>query len=240
MTNSDIKVSGPAFRRSAAVVSRRHLLRVGAGLGVAAAGTAVIAAGASASEPTNQTVAEDPATRKVILVGANPGITLFDGDTVTAYASLWRVDWSDHGSGTAIVTWHDGRVDLFTDAPVLGQWLESHFTRHFPEVAGLPWPEPVLHRVRATVDIDLDDGVRAHAGELRVHISGILQRRAFATDEFPLGDGGEHSLSLVTAPSEHAWIARRGRRLPGDVELGGTPERPSSSAFIAVAEVWRR
>lgn len=221
------------------MVSRRHLLRAGAALGVTAAGTTALAAAASAGVPVSP-VANDPATRKVILVGANPGITLFDGDAVTAYASVWRVDWSEYGSGTAIVTWHDGRVDLFTDTPVLGRWLESHFTRHFPEVAGLPWPEPVLHRVRALVDIDLDDGMRAHAGDLRVNISGILQRRAFATDEFPLGEGGEHSLSLVTAPSEQAWIARRGRRLPGEVDLGGTPERPSSSAFVAVAEVWRR
>lgn len=177
-------------------------------------------------------------TRRLILVGANPGITLYDGDTRTAYASVWKVDWSTHGSGTAIVTWHDGEVDLYTDNPELGFWLESHFTRHFPEVEGLPWPEPVLHEVSAHVDIDIIDGVRAHAQDLRIDISGIMDRRAFATDAFPLGAGGEHSLSLVLAPSERAEITMAGHRLPGDVVGSGPPERPSSSAFVAVAEVW--
>src|SRR5690625_4225829 len=145
---------------------------------------------------------EQPSTRRVILVGENPGITLYRGETRTAYASVWKVDWSTHGSGTAIITWHDGQVDRYTDNPVLAFWLEGHFTRHFPEVEGLSWPDPVLHEVPAHVDIDIIDGVRAHAGDLQIDISGILDRRAFATDSFPLGEGGEHSLSLVQAPAE--------------------------------------
>lgn len=208
-----------------------------AGLSLTAIGATMLPGMSLANEAPE--MIDDPAARRVILVGANPGITVFDGDTVTAYASVWKVDWSIHGSGTAIVTWHDGRVDLYTDTPHLGHWLERHFTRHFPEVDGLPWPEPVLHHVPAIVSIDLVDGVHARAGDLLVDISGILDRRAFATDAFPLGEGGEHSLSLVIAPSEHGRIVRRGHQLPGDVVRGGTPERPSSTAFVAVAEVWR-
>ncbi len=44
----------------------------------------------------------------VILCGANPGVRLFEGDTVTAFASVWTVDWSVRGAGTALVLWHDG------------------------------------------------------------------------------------------------------------------------------------
>src|SRR5699024_3115642 len=108
---------------------------------------------------SSATTENDPASRDVVLVGANPGIRLFDGDTVTAFASVWRVDWSTHGSGTAIITWHRDEVDLYTDVPALGRWLERYFTRHFPEVEGLPWPNPVVHDVPAHVDIDLGHGI---------------------------------------------------------------------------------
>jgi len=183
---------------------------------------------------------DDPASRDVILVGANPGIRLFDGDTVTAFASVWQVDWSIHGSGTAIITWHRDRVDLYTDNPSLGRWLERYFTRHFPEVEGLPWPDPVVHRVPAHVDIDLGRGVRARAGDLAIHMGGILDRRVSATDSFALEGGREHSLNLVLAPAENASITRRGGRIPGNVIVGeNAAGQPSSSAFIAVAEVWR-
>jgi hypothetical protein len=78
---------------------------------------------------------------RVILCGANPGVRLFDGDVVTAYASVWVVDWSSLGSGSAIVLWHADAVRVLTDNPELGHWLERDFTRHFPEADGLPWPE---------------------------------------------------------------------------------------------------
>jgi hypothetical protein len=34
----------------------------------------------------------------VVLVGANPGVRLRAGDDVTAFASVWQVDWSERGS----------------------------------------------------------------------------------------------------------------------------------------------
>ncbi|TDD66474.1 hypothetical protein E1262_22130 [Jiangella aurantiaca] len=182
--------------------------------------------------------AQAPAQRKVVLVGANPGVQLFHRDVVSAYASVWTVDWSAQGSGSAIVLWHDGEVRVLTDHSDLGYWLERTFTRFFPEAEGLPWPEPRIERRAVRVANDLARGTYARAGDVAVRIADVLDRRAFATDEYDLG-GRVHSLSLVTGPSAVASIEVRGRRLPGEIIRAGTPERPSSSAFVAVAEVWR-
>jgi hypothetical protein len=176
---------------------------------------------------------------RVILCGANPGVQLFEDGTVTAFASVWVVDWSERGSGTAIVLWHGGVVRVLAEDPALGGWLERAFVRHFPEVDGLPWPEPVPERVAVEVRLDLAEGLSARAGDVRVSMSGVLDRREYQTDAFML-DGVAHGLRLVLAPAMSATIEIAGRTLPGAVTRGGTTDRPTSSAFLTAAEVWLR
>jgi hypothetical protein len=175
----------------------------------------------------------------VVLCGANPGVRLFEGDTVTAFASVWTVDWSVRGAGTALVLWHDGQVRVLGADPDLAGWLADHFVRHFPEVDGLPWPAPTVSRAEVTVALDLDSGLVATAADVEVTMSGVLDRRTFGTDDFAL-DGVPHGLQLLLAPMAEATITVAGQRLPGAVTVGGTPSRPSSSAFLAAAEVWSR
>jgi len=202
-----------------------------------AAGAGVLAVGGLIAPSTARAAVTDPATRKVILVGANPGIQLFDGEACTAYASCWRVDWSVMGAGTALVVWCAGQVHLVGHDETLARWLESHCTRHFPEVEGLAWPEPIYHPASVGIDIDLATGMRAHGGGFDIRMSPVLDRRAFATDDFALGDV-VHSLSLVFAPGGSGSIRMRGRMLPGELQRAGTPTRPWTSAFISEAEVW--
>jgi hypothetical protein len=232
---------------------RRRLLRTLAGAGVAAvAGTVGLAGTGLGSAPagatprwavrTDRTVRTDqtdPATRRVVLVGANPAVQLFDGEIVTAYASAWRVDWSPFGRGTALVLWHDGRVHVYGADTRLARWLEREFVRFFPEVAELPWPEPTVARRPVHLANNLATGMEARAGDVHIQMSDVVDRRTFATDDFPLG-GIPHSLSLVLAPCSQAAVSIRGRRVPGEIKLGGTPERPGSSAFTTEAEVWKR
>lgn len=175
----------------------------------------------------------------VILSGANPGVRLFDGDTVTAFASVWVVDWSERGAGNAIVLWHDGAVRVLGDDPGLAGWLERRFVRFFPETDGLAWPEPEPERAAVEVRLDLATGLTARAADVEIAMSGVLDRRTFATDEFAL-DGVRHGLHLLLAPVDTATITVAGRPVPGAPALGGTPERPSSSAFLTTAEVWTR
>lgn len=212
-------------------LSRRRLVMAGAGgLAGAAALPAIAATAAQAGT--------DPADRDVVLVGANPGLRLFDGDDVTTFASVWQVDWSTHGTGNAVVLWHDGAVRVLSRHRELAEWLERAFVRHFPEVEGLPWPRPTVEYSPVRVDIDLRRGMHARAGDVDVRMSGVLHRRTFETDEFDLG-GRVHSLSNLFAPCADAAVHVRGRRLPGSVVRGGTPQRPSSSAFLATAEIWK-
>ncbi len=180
----------------------------------------------------------DSASRRLLLVGANPGVSLFTADELTVFASVWVVRWSEHGAGSAIVLWHDGSVTVLATDVDLGYWVSQYFTRNFPEVAGMPWPEPKVRCTEVDVVIDLASGLDARADDVRVRMDGVLDRRTFSTDEFDLA-GTPHSLSLVIAPMAAASVTIGGRALPGAVRVGGTPQRPSSSAFIADAEVWR-
>ena len=78
--------------------------------------------------------------RRIILAGSNPGLRLFDETgKVTAYASIWMVDWSIRGSGTAVVLWFDGIVRVVSEDVDLASWLERYFVRSFLEVQGRPW-----------------------------------------------------------------------------------------------------
>lgn len=176
---------------------------------------------------------------RVVLCGANHGVSLFGDVGVAAFASLWQVDWSERGTGRAIVLWHAGEVRVLTDQLGLGSWLEQAFTRHFPEVAGLDWPTPVIERSPVDFTLNLSYGIIASAADVRITMTGPLDRRAVQVDDFPL-DGVPHGLRLVLTPVERAEIVVDGKRLPGAVRRGGTPQRPQSSAFLTTAEVWLR
>jgi hypothetical protein len=176
---------------------------------------------------------------RVILCGANPGVRLFVGDTLSAYASVWVVDWSERGAGTAIVLWHQDRVRVLTEDLALGRWLERAFVRHFPEADGLTWPEPEPEQADVAVRLDLAHGLSARAGDVEITMTGVLDRRSFETDDFPL-DGVPHGLRLVVAPTAEATITVAGQPLAGTVTRGGTDDRPTSSAFLTTAEVWLR
>jgi hypothetical protein len=179
-------------------------------------------------------------TRRIILAGANPGLRLFDTEgRVTAFASIWMVDWSIRGAGTAIVVWHDGLVRVVSGDVDLACWLERYFVRSFLEVHGLEWPEPVVERDLVQVSMNLADGLSAKAADIQIEMGGVLDRRLFATDHFRLDDI-DHSLSLLIAPVRSAALTIGGESIPGLVQVDGTLERPSSSAFLTTAEVWRR
>lgn len=220
------------------VIGRRGALGSGLAATVTAA-SALTAAPASATSPGGRGPATEPGDRSVVLVGANPGFRLLDGDDVTAYVSAWRVDWSPEGSGTAVIRWQDDEVHVYGRNPRLARWLERGFTRHFPEVEGLPWPDPILHRTPAHIDIDMARGARVRAGDLAVWMGDVRDHRTFATDDFPLGDV-DHSLHLVLGPCFMGHGRVGGSMMEGEIVTSGTPERPGSSVFVTEAEVWRR
>jgi hypothetical protein len=178
--------------------------------------------------------------RRVILAGANPGVRLFDAaGKVSAFASIWQVDWSVRGSGSVIVLWHGGTVRVVSEDADLASWLERYFVRSFLEVQGLPWPEPVVERDLVQISLDLSDGLTAKGSDIQIEMSGVLDRRVYSTDRYLL-HGVEHSLSLLIVPVRSARIDVGGETLPGHIRAHAGGVKPSSTAFLTTAEVWSR
>jgi len=174
----------------------------------------------------------------ILLFGANPAVALFapdQPDVPVAFACVWRVDWSTHGPGEALLLVQDGAPRLVTPTPELGLWLADSFTRHFPEVTGLAWSEPDLTVAPVRIESDPADGVRAEGADIGIEISGPLDRRVFATDSFP---GNGFGLSNVYTPCREGAVWLAGQRLPGEPVIT-EGARVSSTAFLADAEVWR-
>lgn len=175
----------------------------------------------------------------VRLVGANPGLRLHahEGDErPVAFVSVWRVDWSAHGRGNALVLWQDGRTRVVSPDPELGGWLAAGFTRHFPEVRGLPWPPPAVTTAPVTVQIDLAAGMRAAGADIEVEISDPMDRRLVRMDDFDLG-GTPNVLSTVYVPCRSGVLRIGGEPVAGVPQVTTSP-RASSTAFLADAEVW--
>ena len=175
----------------------------------------------------------------VRLVGANPGLLLHadgGGGPPVAFVSAWRVDWSTHGRGSALVLWHAGRTQVVSPDPVLGEWLAAGFTRHFPEVRGLPWPPPEGTTAPVRMEIDLGAGMRAAGGGIEVEITDPMDRRLVRVDDFDLG-GTPNVLSTVYIPCRSGTLRVGGEQVAGVPQVTTSP-RASSTAFLADAEVW--
>lgn len=179
-------------------------------------------------------------TRKPLLAGANPYVTLYEGAIPTGYASMWRVDWSTHGTGAVLVVWTPAGLRVVGDDPRLAAWIEEHFVRHFDEAKALPsWP--AVRGEQATVQLHVDPakGAFAQAADLTVSITGPLDARPFALADFPL-QGVSHGLSMQIIPCEHASITVNGHAVPGRPAVIWSDGRPASSAVTTVHEAWSR
>ena len=170
------------------------------------------------------------------LMGANPCVTLYDGGQATAYASVWRVDWSQRGGGHALVLGTPERIRIIGPDADLGAWLGDEFNRHIRSVsAGIAWSEPEFTVAPVRFGLDLAAGFRASADDVTVEISGPIERYLTRNDEYDLG-GTPNILSTVWIPCKQGSIAVRGVRLAGSIRVDTA--KPMSSAFIAEAEVW--
>lgn len=170
-------------------------------------------------------------------MGQNPFVRLFVDGEVSALASVWNVEWSPHGAGRSLIVWHGGQAVAVGPDEDLSRWLVEYFTRQFPEAAGLAWDTTRYDRADVAYELDADRGLMAHGGDLRVEIGEPFHRRVFRSDDFALA-GVAHSISNVFMPCRTASIDVGGELLKGEPVVSGEPARPSSSAFLALAEVW--
>src|SRR5688500_9513167 len=121
------------------------------------------------------------------LMGANPCVTLYDGERATAYASVWRVDWSLRGCGHALVLGTPDRIRIIGPNAELGSWLGAEFNRHMASVsAGIGWSEPELTVAPVKFDLDLASGFNASADNVTVQITGPIERFLTRNDRHEL------------------------------------------------------
>jgi hypothetical protein len=173
------------------------------------------------------------------LVGANPSAELWDGDQATAFVSVWQVDWSTEGSGGALVICRPGELRVLCDTPLLGRWLYDNFVVYASELSHFDGPSrPTVERASVRVDLDLAAGLSAAAGDVSVHITGVLDRRRTLDSGLRLG-GIPWSLSRVYAPCRTARIEVDKQVVPGTPRLTDRSTIGSTAALTA-AEVWAR
>jgi hypothetical protein len=143
------------------------------------------------------------------------------------------------GPGGAIVRGRPGELRVLCDPPLLGRWLFDTFVSHFGELAHFDRPaRPTVERTDVRIDIDLVAGLKASAGDVTVHITGIMDRRRLLDSALRLG-GIPWSLCNVYAPCRSARIEAGHALVPGGPRVKDGPP-VSSSAFLAVAETWAR
>jgi hypothetical protein len=181
----------------------------------------------------------------VEFIGANPNVTLFRGEAKAGFVSLWQADWSVRGPGVAVLAWVEGddTVRLLTPEPSLGGWLAHAFSRHFPEMSGLPGiGDPVHCEIREW---------RITAEHVRAKVTGEDGSRVAATISQPLATRPGHVVDWQLGPSPYtltnlltfcadATLEIDDARVLGRTVVTGDEDQPTSSAFIATHETWTR
>jgi len=173
------------------------------------------------------------------LVGANPSALLWEGPQATAFVSVWRVDWSPEGAGGALVICRDGELRLLCDTPLLGRWLFDTFIGHSSELGHFNHPaRPTVERAEVRIDLDLAAGLSASAGDVTVHITGVLDRRRTLDSGVRVG-GIPWSITRVYAPCRSARVEVARAVVPGIPRIQDRAP-VGSSACLTVAETWAR
>src|SRR5690606_15087632 len=111
------------------------------------------------------------AAMSIRFIGANPCVTLSASGGRVAFASVWRADWSERGSGRALVACHGGASRVVAPDAALRRWPAPRLTRHFPVVRRLPWPGPEIPRAPVGLEVDREAGMRAVAADVTVEIA---------------------------------------------------------------------
>lgn len=143
------------------------------------------------------------------------------------------------GSGTALILWHAGRVKVVGVDPGLSSWLSGRFVRHFPEAEWLDWSQVEVRTEDVEIELDIETGLVAHTGDIEVRIAEPIAQHDVSVDDLVL-DGSPHHLSQRLAPCRQAMVTVGGQLLAGEPRVDESGERPRSTAFLSIDQVWSR
>jgi hypothetical protein len=175
----------------------------------------------------------------ILLVGSNPGALLFDESGVPlSFATLWIADWTPMGRGSAVIIADASGWRSYGEDGELAFHLAEQFTRFFPETAAFPWSGNLTHELEI-LEIEFNPVTRVHvvSDSIDLQIRDVLDLRTTTVERFPLG---AHSprLTNVYLPCASALLTERGQDLGGKPKVESGGERASSTAYLAIAEVW--
>ena len=190
-------------------------------------------------------------TGTVDWTGENPGMYL-KADPAGDWTSLlcfFRVTWSPHGIGHALVLLEDpsgkpGANNVcLTDNEPLARYLIDGFMSHFAAFRGRALLNTLDYRPLDSVQRDGDsrtvyrEHVRGAGLEIVLTWAGL--GTPYAVDMAPdLTATGRHQMYSLFVDSDDAWCTVNGRRLPGSVMPRQVAGRESRSAFLAFSETW--
>ena len=177
--------------------------------------------------------------------GDNSGIYLKhdpDGAYVTR-ASYFRVTYSPHGAGSALVLLSGATNVCLHDNEALARWLVTDFARHFPQFEASP-EMGRLDYVR--LDAHRSEGDARGGSRERFAGPGLEVDLRWA----PAGDAffvvlppersatGRHEMYSLFFDVWEASVRLDGRRLPGRVTERTLHGRPAPTSFQALSETW--
>ena len=184
--------------------------------------------------------------------GENPGMYL-KSDPAGEWESLmsfFRVTWSPHGIGHALVLLEDpagtqpgANNVVLTENEPMARWLVDGFIANFAAFRGrallqtLPY-KPIESVARGGDSRSLySEHVRGSGLDVVLNWGGLGTPYAvdMATD---LTATGKHQMYSLFVDSDDAWCTVNGRRLPGRVVPRPVAGRESRSAFLAFSETW--
>lgn len=174
----------------------------------------------------------------ILWMGSMPGVRLFVGDRVEAWAAICEVEWSGLGSGRMLTLWHNGRSRVWSSNTDLARWMVGAFIGPMKRDNGVPWSAQAEFETAAVdLEIDLETGLHAGSGDVVVSMQGLMGRRLVVRERYPV-EGTDYRVSFVYVPCEIASIQVGGTVLPGVPQIGRVDGLKVSTAQIAVAEVW--
>ncbi len=200
-------------------------------------------------------IASDPYTPGTVdWTGENPGMYLKTGTTGpwTSLMSLFRVTWSPHGIGHALVLLEDPAGTnphannlCLTDNEPLARYCIDGFMRHFAAFRDRPLlqtlPYKPLDSVRRAANTPTEYAEHVSGAGLDIVLTWGRLGTPYAVDMAPdLTATGQHRMYSLFVDSDEAWCTVNGRRLPGQVVPRPVAGRDSRSAFLAFSETWVR
>ena len=191
-------------------------------------------------------------TGAVDWTGENPGMYLKDdpaGEWISL-ASFFRVTWSPHGIGHALVLLEDPagqRPDannlVLTDNEAMARYLVDGFAAHFAAFRGRALLKTLPYRPLDSVRRSGDTRTAYHehltGSGLEIDLRWGALGAPYAVDMQPdLTATGRHEMFSLFVDSDDAGCTVNGRALPGRVTPRVVAGREGRSAFLAFSETW--